>query len=894
MPSRVVNTNYGNLTQVIIYTQLALRGVLTLLNDNIGAAITLVWQCDKDLVPSQSYTHALPGLLKTPFRTLRFAKTHINTIRLVQKDDQGVGPWPTLRPRNLLLLPDGISTGTHVHGEEANSPLIICFHGSGETCSPGWDELARKLSSEAHCRVLLYDRGPGNSQPVDVARQMWDYVQGSGAPGTGDGNTHGESRRGERPELTGPYLLVAHSYGGAFARAFVQYELSGPKLKTRSAGQIMGLVLVETGQEGGLDPALDERQIRRTIMRSRPVCVIRGNSLIGKWKELEERERAGNVPDIEMGDAAARGQMLAAQRKLLLLADAEDERLKRRQLGLSKRSRFVHIPDCGHHVVRDRPDEVVSAVQWVLENAGGEGEQASLWQQILERRPSTAAHTAPAYLCSTTTTSRDFNADSHSASMTTLVQTRQPLQTLSMSNQPKRRRSERIASYDEQDGDFHFTRGPKRVKAAQPEPIPEDELASTPQPAPKPAPRRGRPPKKKVDREEPPKPVSKPAPKPAPTRTSRRRASQTPVPLPEAPAAPQRSTRHRTRSSIDLVDAVPTKATSSVPKSRQIEEAPAIEPISTPIDIDKVQRTEEISEAKKIALPFSDTPIINRNKEMRKKTGNRRSSVGMRGRRASSLIESGHSAIPHREVDASEFYKHIEDQGLTEPRRMKQLLIWCGERSLAEKPPLGSLNSNAVLGARAIQDQLLKDFSARSEFSDWFAREEVPEAPRPPAIVKPNPRNIEHDEHIVESRKEKWQSLKRQAHEMPPLFDSSGPDAGSSLPNPSFLEPEEARILASVMNPSVPMTKSSIPSVQSRLQGLQQSLEFKIDRLTDSVHKVEQRMETAGRQADRVLSLTAARLKEREEREKTRTGTKDMPIMEVLRGLSKILPDGGG
>lgn len=125
-----------------------------------------------------------------------------------------------------------------------------------------------------------------------------------------------------------------------------------------------------------------------------------------------------------------------------------------------------------------------------------------------------------------------------------------------------------------------------------------------------------------------------------------------------------------------------------------------MEAVSTPADTDKGQGQgiEEISGAKKIALPFSDTPIINRNKEMRKKTGNRRSSVGMRGRRASSLIDSGHSAIPHREVSASEFYKHIESEGLTEPRRMKQLLTWCGERSLAEKPPLGSLNSNAVLG----------------------------------------------------------------------------------------------------------------------------------------------------------------------------------------------------
>lgn len=47
--------------------------------------------------------------------------------------------------------------------------------------------------------------------------------------------------------------------------------------------------------------------------------------------------------------------------------------------------------------------------------------------------------------------------------------------------------------------------------------------------------------------------------------------------------------------------------------------------------------------ATKIMLPFADTPVITRNKEMRKasKDGHRRSSTGLRGRRASSLIESG-------------------------------------------------------------------------------------------------------------------------------------------------------------------------------------------------------------------------------------------------------------
>lgn len=52
-------------------------------------------------------------------------------------------------------------------------------------------------------------------------------------------------------------------------------------------------------------------------------------------------------------------------------------------------------------------------------------------------------------------------------------------------------------------------------------------------------------------------------------------------------------------------------------------------------------------DATKIALPFADTPIIRRNKEMRKGVasghGKRRSSLGMRGRRASSLIDTGKS-----------------------------------------------------------------------------------------------------------------------------------------------------------------------------------------------------------------------------------------------------------
>lgn len=97
----------------------------------------------------------------------------------------------------------------------------------------------------------------------------------------------------------------------------------------------------------------------------------------------------------------------------------------------------------------------------------------------------------------------------------------------------------------------------------------------------------------------------------------------------------------------------------------------------------------------KIMLPFADTPVILRNKDRR-----RRSNTGLRGRRASSLIDSGLSnALPHTEVEVREFYKHIE-QSLPELWRMKQLLTWCGARALPEKPSGHVPDTNAIMAGK--------------------------------------------------------------------------------------------------------------------------------------------------------------------------------------------------
>lgn len=113
------------------------------------------------------------------------------------------------------------------------------------------------------------------------------------------------------------------------------------------------------------------------------------------------------------------------------------------------------------------------------------------------------------------------------------------------------------------------------------------------------------------------------------------------------------------------------------------------------------------------------------------------------------------------------------------------------------------------------------------------------------------------------------------------------------LPDFDLLDENDGKIrgfLADQTNSSALLRSKT----EKRLQSIRSSLEFEVDQLADNVHKLEQRVAVASREADKVLSLSANRLREREEREKRVAGTKEMPIMEVLRSLGSILPEGGG
>lgn len=224
----------------------------------------------------------------------------------------------------VMLGPD-LERDSTASGKSASpsSPTpVICFHGSGNSSHYDiWLPLLKKISTFS--RVVFYERrgvrgSPSTDSrsqtPLEAIADLADLLQ--------------------HLALKPPYVLVAHSYGGTFAREFLQQD----------PGQVAGLVLAETGQE--TPTKHDEEQYRNRILSNKPLSVIHADSLHGK------RE----------------GTTSAAGLDLLRRWAEEDERLKKAQLRLSSNARYVRVDGCGHDVVRHRPDVVCEEVEWVLGN----------------------------------------------------------------------------------------------------------------------------------------------------------------------------------------------------------------------------------------------------------------------------------------------------------------------------------------------------------------------------------------------------------------------------------------------------------------------------------------------------------------------------------------------
>jgi len=153
----------------------------------------------------------------------------------------------------------------------------------------------------------------------------------------------------------------------------------------------------------------------------------------------------------------------------------------------------------------------------------------------------------------------------------------------------------------------------------------------------------------------PPPPSARPAePGPAPNgdvaprlaqKKSRRRLPSTPER--KAGGKPVRRSKRLSNENV-LSDPAPSPHKPAHARSHANHEHSPSPEKALPVTVEKKRKRganglEEEQKIMRIALPFQDTPVIKRNKEFRKNSadGHRRSSSGMRGRRASSLIDEG-------------------------------------------------------------------------------------------------------------------------------------------------------------------------------------------------------------------------------------------------------------
>jgi pimeloyl-ACP methyl ester carboxylesterase len=281
---------------------------------------------------------------------------------------------------------------------QPGSPAVLIEAGLGQS-STHWMAVMRLISPTT--RVYAYDRsGQGGSEA-------------SLLPRTAEHMANELILLLEKAGINGPYILVAHSYGGIIAREFLERE---------KGNEVIGLVLVDARTEfsdarrpEGLEDCLhavfegldfqqvlkfenrnklndqelaclaslgteeemkrrqeatggeyanyqksckrleEKRQFERRVMGDLPVSVVKGNSL-GDMQLL-------------LDAAVAKGQGSVEQRAMIeqWLAKPEVEvELQAAQLQLSSRGRLIHASLSGHDVHLTQPDVISEEVRWIV------------------------------------------------------------------------------------------------------------------------------------------------------------------------------------------------------------------------------------------------------------------------------------------------------------------------------------------------------------------------------------------------------------------------------------------------------------------------------------------------------------------------------------------------
>jgi pimeloyl-ACP methyl ester carboxylesterase len=250
-----------------------------------------------------------------------------------------------------------ISVGRHqlaatVFGE--GSPTVVIepsFGGAAED----WEKIARTLAEET--TVITYDRAPYGASsaardartPHDIAADLDGLLRELG--------------------VTGPLVLVGHSAGGIYVRAYAAAHLD----------RVAGMILVESSHEGQR-PVLDPLRSRKNRLDTALVIpsVIRESresrrggdrrSIIREWRAFRQvTDAPPALPPGGLGDrplvvlTCAPGDPAVPDRVYQAWHD-----LHRDLAGLSANSRHVLSDSPGHYLNFGDQDLVVTAISDVV------------------------------------------------------------------------------------------------------------------------------------------------------------------------------------------------------------------------------------------------------------------------------------------------------------------------------------------------------------------------------------------------------------------------------------------------------------------------------------------------------------------------------------------------
>lgn len=282
------------------------------------------------------------------------------------------------------------------------------------------------------------------------------------------------------------------------------------------------------------------------------------------------------------------------------------------------------------------------------------------------------------------------------------------------------------------------------------------------------------------------------------------------------------------------------------------------------------------------------------------------------------------TALPHAEVPTAEFFKHISAD-LTEPRRMRCLLGWCGSRALPPKPDAPQSKSKeanaefqALQAARVIQEELSSDLVSKGTLSDWFSRDDEPQA-QASLVKKPNPRNVANAAKAEELERElercvttitpvkdatltrvcrlkkerkEWETLMSSAVPKPAANPSDDKTSNTNA-DPGALSPLHSDLLSSpdrAIFAQLNQSSTAPEDIEQRLQHISTNLEFSIDQFADGVHAMATTRDMAERVADKSLKDAAEVLEDRSKERREKSGS--VAPMEALRGLARVLNRG--